>query len=969
MLNEQPLCPSGICVADQEEKVLISCPYCDKQYKVKRAFLGKHTTCGECQNRFTLSDDDGIRRTSTVLREDDDPYPTAFKDASAATPPKQAADSDIKDTTSAYLAEHFIEFHSDDADKRYSVDGEIARGGMGAILLSRDVNLHRKVAMKVALSKKASKSQLRRFVEEAQVTGQLEHPNIVPIYELGMDSAGQLFYTMKMVRGRTLEDIITQLARGDQETLNKFNLTVLLDIFTRICDALIFAHSKDVIHRDLKPENIMIGDYGEVLVMDWGLAKILPSKPEEEISIEDIEAVDDSRIVKTITSESTLRGTMEGSLVGTPQFMSPEQANGQISKLSPASDIYSLGAILYEMLTLRPSVEGKNVDEVLDKVAEGRIKPPEFYNSSSGGSGDTGKKDAARKYIKLRHCPNEKIPTSLSAVCMQAMRYNIEDRYQSVRALKKDIQAYLHGYATEAENPDALRQISLLIQRHKRECVLIAASLLIIIGLVLSFVHDLRAKEADAQMARIEAEGARDDAQKQQARAEQSLADLKNTVPVFVGRAKQYINTNELEAAMETLNLALQIDPHHADCWALKGNIFQSQMEFEKSLSAYEKSLNAQENKEAKLNIDISKTMIKRKKAKFKGEPYGTDDLLYLYQAFIDQGRSREAIVVLAKLKGESRKVLLSWDAIFKKMVQNGDMKSFSLRQDEDGLLTLNMTGLKRNDLSFLKGMPIKTLLIPRYPKISDITPLADLPLQKLDLEGTSVFDLSPLRHLKLNYLRIGNTKVKDVSVLKGMPLEHLRMQRVPVTSIEFLRDAPIRQLDIRHVPVADLSPLRGKKLTEIYLGGSGVLTDLSVLRDMPIEYFYFDSVKAEGLGDLNVLKNMPLKELVTKHYRGNDLSLLKGKDLKLLEMFYAYNLINIDALRNMPLEKVTFRKCHRLKDVTPLISCPKLYSLVLYEGFEDYSFVKKMPGLKFLGEDFTGAIPLEDFLKKKKSN
>ncbi len=160
------------------------------------------------------------------------------------------------------------------AKKRYAIGTQVARGGMGAIMHARQQTTRRDVAMKVMLESHDEASVLR-FIDEAQVTAQLEHPNIVPIYELGVDEQDQLFYTMKFVRGITLKKVLELLVAGIPETLKKYPLSALLTIFQKACDALAFAHARGVIHRDLKPENLMLGDFGEVLVMDWGLGKII----------------------------------------------------------------------------------------------------------------------------------------------------------------------------------------------------------------------------------------------------------------------------------------------------------------------------------------------------------------------------------------------------------------------------------------------------------------------------------------------------------------------------------------------------------------------------------------------------------------------------------------------------------------------------------------------------------------------
>ncbi len=413
-------------------------------------------------------------------------------------------------------------------EQRFEVFREINRGGMGAILESRDVNLRRDVAMKVILAQDASDHEIRRFVEEAQITGQLEHPSIVPVHELSVDADGKIFYTMKMVHGETLKDILSHIADSKQDTINKYSLSMLLDIFNRVCDAISFAHSKGIIHRDLKPENIMIGDFGEVQVMDWGLAKILGS---EEITPET-----KSTRIQSVRMDN-LDQTMDGQILGTPQFMAPEQARGDIDQLCPQTDIYALGAILYQILTLRPPVSGKSVHDLLDKVVKGDITPPTQFNTTTVSRKKEQAKEvkeetrriAKEREILLKHCPNNVIPYSLSAVCMRAMQNKIEKRYKDVAALQKDIRSYMDGFATEAEGAGAFRQLMLLYKRHRSEFALVGAGLVTAIIMITFFIHNLQQSEASARDAKIKAENATVVAEEQRRHAyeEKQRADIK----------------------------------------------------------------------------------------------------------------------------------------------------------------------------------------------------------------------------------------------------------------------------------------------------------------------------------------------------------------------------------------------------------------------------------------------------------
>lgn len=234
----------------------------------------------------------------------------------------------------------------------YKLGEEIARGGMGSVLQAEDAKLKRTVALKAMLMDADSDVGLRqRFIREAEVLAMLAHPNIVPIYDIVWEDGVPLFYTMKLVRGRTLQAIINDLRAQDAGTLREFTLDRLLGIFRNVCNAIAFAHSKGVLHRDLKPENVMVGEFGEVLVMDWGLAKIV-GKPGDAVAEQ----------LSALIHPQSAAMTMHGAVLGTPQYMSPEQALGHIEALDERSDIFSLGGILYAILTLRPPVEGKTLN-------------------------------------------------------------------------------------------------------------------------------------------------------------------------------------------------------------------------------------------------------------------------------------------------------------------------------------------------------------------------------------------------------------------------------------------------------------------------------------------------------------------------------------------------------------------------------------------------------------------------------
>ena len=405
----------------------------------------------------------------------------------------------------------------------YEVLRQLAKGGMGTVMEARDLTLHRTVAMKVM--DRVGPGQARaRFDREARVLAQLEHPNIVPIHAMGTDPNGKPFYTMKLVRGETLQAILNQLRKGNLRTVKRYPLTELLGIFQKVGQAVAFAHSRGVLHRDLKPENIMVGEFGEVLVMDWGLAKMTgDSEPESRDGIEDL-SDDPLRVLATGL-------TMEGAVMGTPQFMSPEQASGRIADLDLRSDIFSLGAILYAILTLRPPVRGGSVEEVLAKVRSGDIAPPSLYNPSlEPPSKRTVALDESSLQLQstrgLPHCPHGRVPAALSAVTMRAMAHRVEARYQSVSELLADVEAYRGGFATSVEQLGLFGHLRLLVLRHRLASALLGALLLVSVG----FLLKVMASERKARQSAADATESADKAKQAEARAQSEATNARRAL-------------------------------------------------------------------------------------------------------------------------------------------------------------------------------------------------------------------------------------------------------------------------------------------------------------------------------------------------------------------------------------------------------------------------------------------------------
>jgi serine/threonine protein kinase len=323
------------------------------------------------------------------------------------------------------------------AGTRYRLLERIARGGMGVVYSAQDENLRRRVALKVLDVPGADGDLANRLIREARVLAALEHPGIVPVHDVGTLADGRVFYTMKFVEGQRLDEFIT--------TVN--SVPDRLRLFLRICDAVGFAHARGVLHRDLKPANIMVGPFGEVLVMDWGLAKILRGADSNAAREPDSQATE-FETPQTVAFESDTTEisviTGHGTVMGTPGYMSPEQARGDVLNLDVRSDIFALGALLRFLLTGKPDVAFDSNAPRLDK--------------------------------------------SLAAICAKATAAAPPTRYSNVSELAQDVSKHLDGLAVGAHRESFLEKTARFYRRYRFFILLIAAYLAMRV-LILLFMH------------------------------------------------------------------------------------------------------------------------------------------------------------------------------------------------------------------------------------------------------------------------------------------------------------------------------------------------------------------------------------------------------------------------------------------------------------------------------------------------
>jgi serine/threonine protein kinase/tetratricopeptide (TPR) repeat protein len=410
---------------------------------------------------------------------------------------------------------------STDDGRRYRILRPHARGGLGAVFVALDQELHREVALKQILDQHADDPQSRqRFLLEAEVTGGLEHPGIVPVYGLGTYADGRPFYAMRFIRGDSLKGAIEQFHAEPALERNpghrSLELRKLLGRFVDVCNAIEYAHSRGVLHRDIKPSNIIIGKHGETLVVDWGLAKALGraepgSDPAERTLVP--------------PSASGSASTVPGSALGTPAYMSPEQSEGDLKRVGPRSDVYSLGATLYCLLTGKPPFEG-DLAQVIADVQEARFPAPRQLDPE--------------------------IDRALEAVCKKAMARMPADRYGSPRALCDDVERWMADEPVGAWREPWTRTVTRWLTRHRVGVTAAAAAVLVALVGTGAVLGVQATANAELKRANTRERAAAEIARRAQATAQQE-AETAKTEAAISRAVNDFLNRDLLAQASPDL--------------------------------------------------------------------------------------------------------------------------------------------------------------------------------------------------------------------------------------------------------------------------------------------------------------------------------------------------------------------------------------------------------------------------------
>ena len=761
----------------------------------------------------------------------------------------------------------------------------IGEGGMGTIYRARQKSLDREVALKrIKPHLEMRQDVVDMFLGEAHATGALDHPNIVPVYELGRDDKGQAFYSMKLVHGTPWNKLLhpetdEQRARADSMTIRDH-----LDILLKVSDAIGFAHSRGVIHRDLKPENVMVGEFGEVLVMDWGLAATAePGLPA-------------TRRLPDVTKITAA--------CGTPSYMPPEMALGEGFRTCPASDVYLLGAILFEILFGKPPHQGETVWAVLWAASENRIAkpdkaPPEvrsYYQALRGVLNKSLNIHPARRQPDARAF-GEEVRAALSHFDSVAMA---TDAHERVGELVEDARGVTPArarklYAGFAESVAGLKQAlrswpenplagTWLAEAHVEYARL--ALTMSDFGLAEAQIaqvtdpddetkrlrRDIRsahkqalARERSARLMRwglgaaalvvfavtaaaffwVRSEQKK--AEHQRDRAEEALAArkalAKKAAPEFLAKSRKLTETGKFKEALAAIEMAINLDDTMGDFHIQRGYLLQDSLRFEESIEAFEAAAERGAPKEAvETNVRLSEKIMTLSREVKRNTGIGIESrpreiMLPLARALEAQGRYAQASRAYAGQTMPNAAILKRWRThllgagppSLKKERDPGQR----LRLDESLGIHLNLSGVQDvESIEFLRGMPLKKLYLQGCSRLKSLDSLQGMQLKELDLARCHrIADLTPLKGMPLEKLNLFifrdavNKVLRSLEPLRGMKLKRLNIENCKaVESLAPLKGMPLEYLNIRDCKnIRDLSPLKGMRIKELHIAGSGV--------------------------------------------------------------------------------------------------------------------------------------------------
>ena len=635
--------------------------------------------------------------------------------------------------------------------ERYKYLGEVDEGGIKKIHLYEDCLTGRKVARGELKIPSAEKQD--QFINEVKITASLEHPNIMPVYDMGLNENNEPYFIMKLIEGDNLAQIIEKLRSLNADCLKIYPLDKRLEIFLKICDAISYAHSKGVVHLDLKPANIQIGKFGEVTVCDWGLAR-------------DLQQFEDSGELKVGRLRQKLTGyTQDGLIKGTPGYMAPEQVDSKYGTKSEKTDVFSLGSLLYTLFTTKSAYKSTNLHEILEDTVHGRIIDP------------------------LEENPG--MPISLRAVILKAMSVEQEKRYKNVGQLSDDLRAYLRGFATKAEEAGLWSLFKLLLKRHSKLVTLLSLFVLVFIGQFTVSYNRIQQEKDLAEEQRDKASQAADLAVQARQKAETSeqqksiLVDellnekqkTENSRIKIAGlmfhQALKFRNLGEYKKAFRMTLDANQLDPGNEQMELFLAGLYLGEWQFEKSLALYKKyDFEAKEFIMQKLENLLT----------YKGGELPVSEVLDMIELF-ENTKIRLPKASLTSHFMQSASEYLSFEkrsalaeSYFLKRLKKNPLNALNEKETQ---FSLDFAGAQHlPNLNILYKFPIYEADFSNSV-IKSLREIKTWPLVKLNLNYTVVIPEYYLKDLKLKELYLRGTKIKGLTKINEKYLEIIDLPEV----------------------------------------------------------------------------------------------------------------------------------------------------------------------------------------------
>ena len=616
-----------------------------------------------------------------------------------------------------------------------------SEGGIKQISTCLDRRTGRRLAM-ATIKDTENSNRKETFIREARINAALQHPNIVPVYDVGMKNDSPWF-TMKFIEGKSLNEIILELQKGSDSRFN--NLADRLDVFLKVCDAVAYAHSKGILHLDLKPDNIRISEYGDVVLCDWGLADIMPSECDEPL-------LEVCSPTQTDFDEMTLDGTVKG----TPGYMAPEQTGLLKERKGKHTDIFSLGAVLYNLLTYHKAFSGKDLDDVLQKTAKAEFPLPSEISELN-------------------------VPYSLEAVCVKALSKDPENRYNSVKDLQNEVRDFINGFTTEAENASLLKSLQFWVKRNTTLSFISFVALVLVLCLVTAFVVNLKLAETNAKEV----------AEKLRIEKEYHMRINKGAAPKFFERAEVAYDSFEFDDALNFATSAVELDDSLIEAWELKARLHFIRQEFKAAKIAFirigEETQLSLVNKEYVLLKDDDKKQL------------SVQDYLKLMTKLRDKHLLRDfSNLIHYKIFSD---ITLEERIEFCKgalIIHNNLASSVDFAYNKEKR-HLNLSG--NTDLQVilcLQNFPAVSADVS-HTNIKDFIGFRQQKLQALNVSHTAIYELHSLENPELQNLDISHTGLNNVARLVGRPIKRLNISHSAIKNIDHILKLPLLEKLIIH--------------------------------------------------------------------------------------------------------------------------------------------------------------------------